>query len=170
MGMPVEHGVRAALAAHGLAAAAGLGARERRDSVFVALLRFAGCSAESHISSAALGDEIATRSAMYGQVHYAEPREFLALLWRRTGEGGRALPRRIATFARALGRMPALFETGVAHCEINEQVARRLGLDQEVCGALRQVFECWNGGGYPAKLRGEAIAVSARVASVAEEV
>ena len=42
MGLPEDHGVRSALISHGLATAAGLGAREVRDSVLISLLRFAG--------------------------------------------------------------------------------------------------------------------------------
>jgi len=170
MGMPDDHALRGAIIAHALALAAGLSAREARDAAFVSLLRFAGCVAESDLAAATVGDEVKMRGGMYGQAHFSEPREMLAYLWRFAGQDGRGLPRQLLTFARILGGMRSMFESPVAHCEVDEQIATRLGLDDGLREALCQAFECWNGAGVPGKLKGEAIRPAARVVVAADEI
>jgi len=103
MGQPEDHALRAALVAHGIAEAAGLTSREIRDAVFLVLLRFAGCTAESHLAAKVMGDEVAFRGAMYGQVNFGEAREVLAFFWKMSGRG-RSLPGRAAAFARTVAR------------------------------------------------------------------
>ena len=169
MGLPEDHSLRAALAAHALATAAALPPREVRDAVYVTLLRFVGCTGDSHLAAHVMGDEIAVRGAMYGQLSFGEPREVLAFLWRLAGDG-RGLPGQTVAFARTLARLPGLMETVRAHCEVNDLVADRLGLDAELRLALAQSYEFWNGKGAPEGLKGEAIAAAARVNGVAEEI
>lgn len=169
MGQPEDHALRAALVAHGIAVAAGLTPRDVRDAVFVTLLRFAGCTAESHLAAKVMGDEIAFRGAMYGQLNFGEPREVLAFFWKMSGRG-RGLPGRAAAFARTLARMPGLMEASLAHCEVNDIFADRLGLDRQLRDELAQVYESWNGKGVPKKLKGDAILPVVRVVGVADEV
>jgi HD-GYP domain-containing protein (c-di-GMP phosphodiesterase class II) len=169
MGQPDDHSLRAALVAHGTAEAGGLTPREVRDAVFLSLLRFSGCTAESHLAAKVFGDEIAFRGAMYGQLNFGEPREVLAFVWKMSGRG-RGLPGRAAAFARTVAQMPGLMEASFAHCEVNDIFADRLGLDQRLRDQLGQVYEAWNGTGVPNKLKGEAIFPAVRVVGVADEV
>ena len=48
-----------------------------------------------------------------------------------------------------------------------QQLGVRLGLSNEVTGALFQGFERWDGRGHPHGLRGDAIRLSARIAAAA---
>lgn len=168
MGMPDDRSLRCALLAHGVAVAAGHSPREVRDAVYVSLLRFAGCTADARTAARVMGDEVATRGEMYGRASFAEPREMLAFVWRHAGQG-RGFAGQVATFARALARMPELYQTAVAHCEVNDLVVERLGVAPSTRAALADAFECWNGMGVPRRLRGDAIALPARVAVLADD-
>ena len=61
MGQPLEHGLRTAIIAVRLAERLGLDNDERAAVYYVSLLRFAGCTAESHLDAGVFGDEIAAR-------------------------------------------------------------------------------------------------------------
>jgi HD-GYP domain-containing protein (c-di-GMP phosphodiesterase class II) len=65
--------------------------------------------------------------------------------------------------------MPALLDTGRAHCEVGDRLAQRFGLGEGTRKALFQIFERWNGKGLPFGIKGEAIARAARIANVAQE-
>jgi HD-GYP domain-containing protein (c-di-GMP phosphodiesterase class II) len=164
-GMPDEHGLRSAAVANRLAELAGLGEHERRDAVYVALLVFAGCTAESHRSSALFGDEVGFGRANVG-IDFGDPAEMIPALlgWTRRG---RSFPAGLVAMARALTALPAMPEVARAHCEVAGLVASRLGFDRAFCAKLVQANERWDGSGQPAKRKGEQIALATRVAHVA---
>jgi hypothetical protein len=64
MGQPLEHGLRATMIAVRLADRLGLNGHARRAVYYVCQLRYAGCTAESHLDAALFGDEIAARADM----------------------------------------------------------------------------------------------------------
>lgn len=166
MGQPDDRALRTALAAVALAEVMGLGGDELREVFDVALLRFIGCTTERHEASAVMGDEIAIRGSMYGD-DLGDPRTFLRALLRVTA--GEPLHRRVVSLARRMAALPGLMETARAHCEVAASLARRLSMPENVVRALQDVFERWDGKGVPARLRGEAIARSARIVHVAED-
>ena len=53
------------------------------------------------------------------------------------------------------------------HCAAAGELARRLGLSDEVCAGVQQSYARWDGRGVPATLRGESIALSARISHLA---
>ena len=55
----------------------------------------------------------------------------------------------------------------LANCETASIIARRIGLPPGVCSGLLDIFEWWNGGGGPKKVRGEQISLVARLVNVA---
>ncbi len=58
----------------------------------------------------------------------------------------------------------------MAHCEVAQMLARRLGLREEVGDSVAHVFERWDGKGLPGQLSGDAIPVAARIVAAARDV
>ena len=154
--------MRSCLLAMWLAEEAGF-APELRDTIYwVALLRYVGCTGHAHEVATIFGDEIAIRAQTL--VHdAANPAEVM---------------RDVLAFATA-GRPPQEREQVVqmiqqgAHdwavhnfssgCEVGDMLVQRLDFGPKVREALRYTFERWNGNGFPAGARGEAIPLAMRV-------
>ena len=160
----------AAVASHRIALLAGCDGRQTRDAVYVSLLQFAGCTSDARASASLTGNEMSMNGAIYGKVHHTEPAEMLSFLWELSAEQSSGIAGRLARFATVLSRLPGLLHTASAHCEVNDMMAERMGLDEACRVALGHVFEGWNGSGAPDKLRGEAIARPARIAAIADVV
>ena len=167
MGLPDEAAVRCAVLASALAEEVGATDEERADAYWLSLLRYAGCTADAHLNAAVMEDEVAVHRDMYG-IDYGEPREFFPFFLRRVGRD-KPLPSRLLALFTAFAKMPALFDTGRAHCEVGDRLAERFGLGEGTRKALFHIFERWNGKGLPFGIKGEAIARAARIASVAQE-
>ncbi len=169
MGQPMEHALRTCLVSLRLGRALGLEPDELRDVYYVALLRFIGCTADSHETAVAVGgDEIAFRENAAPALGGSQL-EFVARAVTGLGRGGGARGR-----ARAVGgflahgrRIPA----GIAaHCELAELLARRLGLGARARRGLAHGLERWDGHGMPRGIAGEAIERSARIVFLARDV
>jgi HD-GYP domain-containing protein (c-di-GMP phosphodiesterase class II) len=168
MGMPAEHGLRAAAVAVRLGEIAGLADRDRSDAYYLALLRYAGCTADSDVAADVMGDEGAVRAALYG-VDFGTVSEFLPRVLRavsagRGGFGG------AAAMVRALTRMHRLMGTAQSHCEVGARMAARFGFGDRFRVAMFQSFERWDGSGIPHHVKGEALEPSMRLAHAAEEI
>ena len=161
-GRPADEALRACL----LATALGLSETELSDVYYTALLRSVGCTATSHEYAAVFGgDDVAIRGR--GDMSDATvPKEALALLWGSTR--GPSSAAHVRAFATAAPRAKKVSLAGArADCEVGAQMARRFELSPGVQEALLQVFERWDGKGSPRALKGEDIAVAARIAAVA---
>lgn len=156
MGQPLEHGLRSCLLATRLGEAAGLGARELNDVFHVSLLRWIGCTANSHEVAASLGDDLGARTEM-ALLDVTQPEAVAAFIRRHSASPAGALPLRSADW-------PTL---ATAHCETADQLAGWLDLGATVRRALGQVFERWDGGGLPHGLAGEHIEIAARLTRLA---
>jgi hypothetical protein len=66
MGMPSERGLRSAAVAARLGRASGASGRDCVDAFYLAFLRYAGCTADSHLAAEVMGDEIAVRGGLFG--------------------------------------------------------------------------------------------------------
>jgi HD-GYP domain-containing protein (c-di-GMP phosphodiesterase class II) len=168
MGQPLEQALRTCLLATRLGEEAGLGADDLGSVYYGALLRYVGCTSDAHEAAALFGDEISARAA-FAPLDPGRPREMVVWLARHAG-AGRPAPARLRLLATALAagsRGPR--EAFRAHCEVARRMAERLGLGAGVRRALGHAFERWDGGGFPAGLRGEAIAVAARVIPLARD-
>ncbi len=166
IGQPMGHVARSCLLARALGRATGVPARTDEHLYFVTLMGWVGCIADSREAARWFGDDIEYRAGVYDLD--MRPLPFLGYLLRRAG--------RDQPPAHRAGRAAALVATGArgvqdslrAHCQVTEQVARRLGLDEQVCVALRQVFARWDGQGLPKGLRGEQIEPSVRLWQLAD--
>jgi response regulator RpfG family c-di-GMP phosphodiesterase len=94
--------------------------------------------------------------------------DFLVRVAGGLGRGRGALGR-----ARAAGgflvNARRIFGGVAAHCELAENLARRLGLGPAVRRGLAHALERWDGGGLPAGVSGEAIELPARIVTLARD-
>jgi HD-GYP domain-containing protein (c-di-GMP phosphodiesterase class II) len=168
VGEPLEHGLRTTVIGVRLAESLGLGEEDRRAVYYVALLRYAGCTAESHLDAALFGDEIAVRAAMAPVLFGSRAELFLAVA--RTMHAGEPARWRAVAIARALAQLRNTFRKGAAgHCEVTQAHALHLGVGAEIQAALGDVFERWDGKGWPGGRRGEDVPLPVRLMQVAED-
>jgi HD-GYP domain-containing protein (c-di-GMP phosphodiesterase class II) len=168
VGEPLEHGLRTTVIGVRLAESLGLDEEARREVYYVALLRYAGCTAESHLDAALFGDEIAVRAAMAPVLYGSRAELFLAIA--RTMRAGEPARWRAVAVARALVQLQDAFRKGTAgHCEMTQVYALRLGLGAKIQAALGDVFERWDGKGFPVGHGGDEVPLPVRVMQVAED-
>jgi putative nucleotidyltransferase with HDIG domain len=167
-GMPDETGLRIATVAAKIGTLVDASSSDRASAFYIALLRFIGCTADSEAAASAFGDEVEFGRETQG-ADYGNPRELLPAVLRLARKGKGALGGTLA-MARTFGKLMGMGDHAREHCEVADLLAARLGFDAAVRAALLQVGERWNGGGQPNKVRGEAIAMAARIAHVAYEV
>ncbi|MEA2450989.1 MAG: hypothetical protein QOG63_2921 [Thermoleophilaceae bacterium] len=137
------------------------------DVYYVALLQHIGCTAYAHEAADLLGgDEIAVKAAAV-RTDFTRPREVLLGYLPQLAPGAGVLVRLRAAGVAATRAKRITDGYSRANCEVAAHTAQRVGLGAGVVEALGQTFEWWNGKGAPLGLRGEEIALPARVAQVA---
>jgi hypothetical protein len=168
MGQPLEQALRTCLIALRIARLANLSAEEMPAVYYGALLRFLGCTADRHETTAVTGDDIAFRRAL-APVFGARMSEAMRAVIPAVGRGhGRVA--RVGRTARFLVRgLPVMREGVRAHCEVGEALATSLGLSDGIHRCLMHAFEAWNGHGFPNGVRGDAIVAAARVVVVSRD-
>ena len=169
LGKPTETAIRACIVAACLTERLGLSATERRDVYYATLLRSIGCTSTSHEIAWLFGDDIeanrkAWRSRARGDwMPAAAARLVIDLI-------GRDIPLvdRLGLLAMLAKQAKSLGVTAATpHCEVGARMAERFELGEEVRQSLQEVGECWDGSGYPRHLRGDALALPMRVATLA---
>ncbi|MFD2090991.1 HD domain-containing phosphohydrolase [Blastococcus deserti] len=165
MGQPLEQGLRGCLVAQRLARVVGLDAAGAAATAALALLRFIGCTADSHTGAVFFDDEIEARTVTTPLI-YARPREAMGAM---VGIiRGDSVLRRTATSLALAATGVQRFRAGArAHCEVAELLAGRLGFEDDARRGLDHVFERWDGQGFPHRARGEEIELTARIVHVA---
>jgi HD-GYP domain-containing protein (c-di-GMP phosphodiesterase class II) len=167
MGQPMEWVLLSTVLAVRLASTFALDDADLAAVYYVALLRFVGCTADAHVAAETFGDELSAR-AHFAQADFGQPTSVIMTLARHLG-AGQPPASRARTLLHALANMPRLYGTAVAHCEVGQLLADRLGFERGVHDALFQIFERWDGKGMPRRLRGEAIALPARLVPLAND-
>ncbi|HEY3110452.1 MAG TPA: HD domain-containing phosphohydrolase [Chloroflexota bacterium] len=167
MSLPAEAGLRSCVLAVELGSALGLDEAELTRTYYLALLRLVGCTSTAHDEVAVLGQQVGDLPGI--RTVDTRPLPFLAAIARTLAADQPPLAR-AGRVASALGGMPRLANATAAHCEVAERLAARLGLAEDLQEALTQAFERWDGQGRPRGLKGEAIARSARLVSLASDV
>lgn len=169
LGQPMEWALRSCLLAVRLGESMGLTETELTDTYYLALLRFAGCTAGSHETAALFGgDDVAFNTQMLPRLG-GDVRQTQAFVLRRAGTGHSSIGR-----VRTIGTIMAhgkeiVEEVDRGHCEAAQRLAARVALPQRVQDALWHVFERWDGRGSPNGLNGEAIALPVRIVQVAHD-
>ena len=161
--------MRSCLIATALAREHGLGEDEVADSFYTGLLAHLGCSALSHETVMAFGDDSRVLGVV-ARTNVADPEDIARTLMPELARGLSPAERaRLEHYAASpegqeFGRR---FDTG--SCEVASATARRVGLGPGVQRALHEAVEWWNGEGPPQGLRGEEISLPARIASAAAD-
>lgn len=167
-GQPVEHGLRTTLVSMRLADALGLEAERTRDLFYVTLLRFLGCTADSHQAAGLFGGDdlgLFSRMAPFTMGSPLEELKGLAT----TAKDIVGLPRSVGAVIGALVDARAKDSLLDAHCEVASRLAQDMGLPETVSGALRMAYARWDGRGVPFGTGGVDIPISIRVSVVARD-
>jgi HD-GYP domain-containing protein (c-di-GMP phosphodiesterase class II)/DNA-binding CsgD family transcriptional regulator len=163
MAFPPETALRTCMLGVQIGRELRLSDQQLEELFYVTLLRHVGCTAFSHEEGIVVGDDNAIRRDFTG-IDRSRPTEVAATAIRRLGAGQGPLGRvRLITAVLAANQftMPRIV---AAHCDASASLARLLGMTEGVIEALNHIFERWDGKGHPLGLKGEAIALSARVA------
>ncbi len=167
-GQPVEHGLRACLVSMRLAEVLGLDTEVRREVFFVTLLRFLGCTAESHHAAELFnGDDVGLMSGMAPVTMGSTLEEFGGLV--RTANRTVGFPGSLRSLASALADPAGGERLLDAHCEVASRLAFDMGLPAEVSTALDRGYARWDGRGVPRWVGGEEVPMSVRVSVVARD-
>jgi HD-GYP domain-containing protein (c-di-GMP phosphodiesterase class II) len=167
-GLPPETAMRACVIGTGLARRLELPEQDVADTFYATLLLHIGCTALAHETAAVFGDDLTVNSAV-AKTNFADGSDVIRTM---IPEATRRMPAvaraRAAAFIVTRGKdFGKRFDTG--SCEVARETARRVGLGDGVQRALYEVHEWWNGGGAPRGLRGEEIALPARIARLATD-
>jgi HD-GYP domain-containing protein (c-di-GMP phosphodiesterase class II) len=167
-GLPPEEAMRSCLIGTALARDKGLAEDVVADCFYTALLMHLGCSALSHEAHVAFGDDRGMMAAA-ARTNVADPNDFVTTFLPELTRGmSRAGRDRIERYTFAHGaEFGRNFDTG--SCEVASNTAKRVGLGGGVQRALREAVEWWNGEGPPRGLRGEEIALPARIGRLAAD-
>lgn len=166
-GQPEGHSIRACVVGMRLGRAAGLTEEQLGDLYYALLLKDAGCSSNASRIAALFGsDDQAVKPAM--KVVDWDNRARMALAtWRHTGRT-QSLVSRMRYFVGIARQENMTRDLIAARCERGADIARRLGFPPATVEAIHSLDEHWNGGGYPAGLRGDAIPLLSRIINIAQ--
>ena len=161
-GQPLESQLRSCLLSMWLCEAAGFDKGVRDTAYWVALLRYIGCTGHAHEVATVFGDEIAIRAQTL--VHdAANPAEVMRDVFA-YATAGRPQEQRdeIVRMIQQTAKEWAVYNFS-SGCEVGDMLVERLDFGPDVREALRFTFERWNGNGYPAHAKGEAIPLPMRI-------
>jgi HD-GYP domain-containing protein (c-di-GMP phosphodiesterase class II) len=167
-GLPPEEAMRSCLVATALARKLGLAEEVVSDTFYTALLLHVGCTGFAHETAAMFGDELVVLAAV-ARTNVADPREIVTKVLPAAMRGRGPLAKaRTAGYTVVRGQaFGKAFDTG--SCEVASRTAQRIGLGEGVQQALYDTGEWWKGGAAPRGIRGEDIALPARIARVAAD-
>ena len=134
-------------------------------------MRFIGCNADTHLLSAAWGDEITLRRELH-HIDMGNRAEFVEIFVRAiTRKYPGASPEELAeAVKRGLAEAPQVnIPILSGHCEVAQRIAERIGLPEEIRENLGQIYERWDGKGLPRGLSGNAVKFPVRVVTMAQD-
>jgi HD-GYP domain-containing protein (c-di-GMP phosphodiesterase class II)/DNA-binding CsgD family transcriptional regulator len=168
-GQPVEHGLRTCLVAMRLADRLGCDPAERRDVLYVSLLRFLGCTAGSHeLVELGGGDERHILAGMARVTMGSSVEELLHMV--RIAAPGASRAQRARVLLAALADTDLDERLLAAHCEAASRLAADMGLPPTVQQALAHGFARWDGDGVPGGVEGEDVPLALRISVVARDI
>jgi HD-GYP domain-containing protein (c-di-GMP phosphodiesterase class II) len=170
-GHPRGHAARTCLIGLRLADALGVPPAERIDLLYALLLKDAGCSSNAPVVCDLFGgNDHELKRAVWLRDWRRMP-EQIAYAWQYVGRGGSLVAK-----MRRLGRFAAMGPRGsgerlfTVRCERGAEIARMIGLPEQVAQAIRAMDEHWDGGGYPYGLAGRQTPLFARIIGLAQVV
>jgi HD-GYP domain-containing protein (c-di-GMP phosphodiesterase class II) len=162
----MERSIRSCLVAQRIGIAAGFTPEQLSDAFYVSLLRWLGCTGDTHVASRAFGDEF-TVGPWIAPAKGDGPFAVVAAMFKNHG-AGEPLPQRAGMLITAFANMPKLMGAMASHCEVAQLLAESMGFNQRVQQQLHQGYEVWNGSG-PFHLKGEQIDPVVRLITFAED-
>lgn len=133
---------------------------------YATLLRYVGCTATSPEYVATYGASDITVRERGDYVDVASARDAMRFIYSLTDE--RVGPRRIGRFLASLRTARAAgIAAARADCDVGAALLRQFGLPRSVQDAVLHSIERWDGKGWPDGLRGDAVPLATRIASVA---
>jgi hypothetical protein len=159
-GLPAQTAVRTAVIAGRLARAWKADQGLVREAQLAALLRYLGCSgAATEAARLNAGDDLGFLR-VFADADLGNPSEMQSRA-RGLAPGAPEPVRSRVLLEMADPRTASALST--AHCEVAVGLSTQLGVADGVTPALGQIYERFDGRGGPARLRGDAIAPTARV-------
>src|SRR5581483_858443 len=168
-GNPPEAALRTAVLAARIGGALGLRDAALGDVYYTALLRYLGCTGFAHEEAETEGGDDLAYLATLQAADPARVAEMIGLALRKLGRG-RSLVARARAVARFLSRPDGYARLARAHCDQASALAAELGVGPAVIAALGEMYERWDGRGAPRGLSRDAIALPARVLSLAQAI
>lgn len=166
-GVPFEKGLRTCVIGSGLADALELELAERRVVYFAALLRSLGCTAHASTFADLFDDDVAIQRELK-TLDLADPNEMSAQRARLASWAGAERAERLS--ARFAEEVPAQGrELSQGSCEVSAALGARLGLPAGAIAALDEVYERYDGLGFPSGRAGDELTLAARIVHVAEQ-
>jgi HD-GYP domain-containing protein (c-di-GMP phosphodiesterase class II) len=166
-GQPLEHALRTAVLSVRLGELAGASAEDLSDTYYVALLHASGCTSNGHEAAQLFGDDIVHRAAFY-LVDPTNPAEVLEFYRSNVGLGRPADVRSKLLELAIAGAAERAQEAFATMCEVAQQFAGWLGLNESIQAALEYVFSRWDGLGFPA-VAGDETPLPMRLVHVARD-
>jgi|SRR3954447_1612975 HD-GYP domain-containing protein (c-di-GMP phosphodiesterase class II) len=163
LGQPSEHMLRSARLSMRLGERLGLPQPDLATLYDVSILTYVGCPIFGNEAARLFGDDIDFRAHTY-DVDFGGLTAMRYML-RRTRAGSLGPLRGAATLVATGGRF--VIEQMAGHCAAAGLLAQGVGLGDAVRAGVEQSYARWDGHGVPAHLRGDALALSARVSHVA---
>ena len=166
LGQPMDHCMRQTLIAGRLADLSGASERECATTFYLGLLMNSHCHADAAEQAAWFADDIAFKGEGV-EILGMNTAQLIGFFMRRIGSHGSVAERarRLVTFPVTGQQLVLGFMT--THAALGAQFAERIGLDPEVCVAIGQAYEQWDGNGVPDQLQGERIGLPARLVQLA---
>jgi HD-GYP domain-containing protein (c-di-GMP phosphodiesterase class II)/DNA-binding CsgD family transcriptional regulator len=163
--MPLQSALRTCLLATRLARRAPVPEAPVEHVYYAALLRFVGCTAYATEAATLFDGNDNRLHALFAPV---DPYNLGDMLPLAAELGGTSLVGRASAVKFLLADASRTFtELATSTCEVAVRMAHRLGMSPEVCDALSQIYERWDGRGKPGLRDREHISWVARVLQVA---
>jgi HD-GYP domain-containing protein (c-di-GMP phosphodiesterase class II) len=166
-----DFALRSCVLAMRIADLAGLSEQDRRNAYHQSLLRYVGCNADTHLMSAAFGDEIALRRDLVGldMGNREELGRVFVQAFRRLYYDLEPAAQQQAIEAGLAQAVSVSRPVLTAHCEVAQRIGERLGLSKEIRRNLDQIYERWDGKGLPRGLSGEDVLPAVRLITLAQD-
>ena len=164
-----EKALRTTLLAVELGRRHGVSEADLRDTYYVNLLRYLGCTAFAHEEAHdyGAGDDIAVRAVM-GMSDPADPLGTVRRIVTRIGASAETFGDRARAVARLLGDRTAVERHSHSQCDASIRFAEMTAMGPRVSGALAFVCERWDGKGNPRHAEGEALPIAIRLHHIAD--
>jgi HD-GYP domain-containing protein (c-di-GMP phosphodiesterase class II) len=166
-GFHSEKAIRTAVVAGRLAHAAGLGVEQQADAYYLALVRFLGCTSFSPEAARFGGGDDQSVGRVMVLVDPGEPVKLVSAIVRGVGKGA-PVAKRVKGVVSLFADRSAPLVHAQAECDVGDALARKIGMPDTILAALGDLFERWDGKGYPFGKAAEEIDSLARIVVIAE--